>query len=82
MIIHPPTPGLFMADLAPLMSSRVRDLPLFIHPILILRFGYFQTQPLEILSADSVHTSLKCNPTLGTNIGQRILGMRTGCMAI
>ena len=33
------------------------------------RFGSFRTQPLEILSADSVRISLKRNPTLGTNLG-------------
>ena len=29
--------------------------------------------------ADSVCLSWKCNPTLGTDLGRRILGMRTGC---
>ena len=40
-----------------------------IHPIRILRFRSFRTQPLESLSADSVRISLKRNPTLGTNLG-------------
>ena len=53
-----------------------------LHPIIIPRFGSFRTQPWEMLSADSVRISLKCNPTPGTILGQRILGMRTGCITI
>ena len=52
-----------------------------VHPILIPMFGSFRTQPLEILSADSVCISLKCNSTPGTILGHRILGMRIGCTA-
>ena len=39
-----------------------------IHPARNPRFGSFRTQPLEIISADSVSISLKPNPTLGTNV--------------
>ena len=42
-----------------------------LHPIPITRFGSFRTQPLEILSTDSVRISWKRNPTLGRNLGQR-----------
>ena len=51
-----------------------------------LRFVSDWTQPLDILNADSefvcYYLSTKgClgNPTLGTNLGQRILAMGTGC---
>ena len=57
-----------------------------LHPVCCLRFGSDWTQPSDILSADSesvcYNLSTKgClgNPTLGTNLGQRILAMRTGC---
>ena len=58
-----------------------------LHPVCCLRSVSDWTQPLDILSADSelvcYYLSTKgClgNPTLGTNLGQRILAMRTGCM--
>ena len=57
-----------------------------IPPVSCLRFVSDWTQPLDILSTDSefvcYYLSDKgClgNPTLGTNLGQRILSMRTGC---
>ena len=53
-----------------------------IHPVRNPRFVSFRTQPLENLSA-AVKLPIKKrflgNPTLGTNLGQRILAMRTGC---
>ena len=53
-----------------------------LHPVRNPRFASFRTQPLENLSA-AVKLPIKYiflgNPTLGTNLGQRILAMRTGC---
>ena len=65
------------------------DLPCFfcgqLHPVCCLRFVSDWTQPLEFLSADSEFicyylSTKRClgNPTLGTNLGQRILAMRKG----
>ena len=58
-----------------------------LHPVCCLRFVSDWTQPLDILSADSecicyYRSNKWClgNPTLGTNLGQRILAMRTGCI--
>ena len=57
-----------------------------VHPVCCLRFVSDWTQPLDILSAESEFvcyclSTKGClgNPTLGTNLGQRILAMRTGC---
>ena len=59
-----------------------------VHPVRNPRFGSFRTQPLAILSADSefmccylLTKGCLGNPTLGTNLGQQILAMRTGCSA-
>ena len=55
------------------------------YPIPITRFRSFRTQPLESLSA-AVKLPIKKrflgSPTLGTNLGQRILAMRTGCRVV
>ena len=57
-----------------------------VHPVCCLRFASDWTQPLDILNADSEFvcyylSNKRClgNTTLGTNLGQRILAMRTGC---
>ena len=57
-----------------------------VHPVCCLRFVSGWTHPLDILSPDSelvcyYLSTKRClvNPTLGTNLGQRILAMRTGC---
>ena len=59
--------------------------PISLHPVRDPRFASFWTQPLENLSA-AVKLPIKKrflgNPTLGTNLGQRILAMRTGCTNI
>ena len=54
-------------------------------PVRCLRFVSDWTQPLDMLSADhelvcSYLSTKRClgNPTLGTNLGQHILAMRTG----
>ena len=55
-----------------------------IHPIRYPRFGSFRTQPLANLAPLRplpIKQRFLGNPTLGTNLGQRILGMRTGCTA-
>ena len=56
-----------------------------LHPVRNPRFWYFRTQPLEDLSA-AVKLPIKQrflgNPTLGTNLGSRILAMRTGCNVV
>ena len=76
------------------MGSRWSTTPLLytarhviLHPICCLRFVSDWTQLLDILSADSefmcyylANKGCLGNPTLGTNLGQRILAMRTGCM--
>ena len=53
-----------------------------LHPIRNPSFASFRTQPLENLSA-TVKLPIKKrflgNPTLGTNLGSRILAMRTAC---
>ena len=58
--------------------------PLPLRPVRDPRFASFRTQPLENLSA-AVKPPIKKrflgNPTLGTNLGSRILAMRTGCTA-
>ena len=58
-----------------------------VHPVCCVGFVSDWTQPVDILSADiefvSYYLSTKGylgNPTLGTNLGQRMLAMRTGCM--
>ena len=55
---------------------------LAVHPVRNPRFASFRTQPLENLRA-AVKLPIKQrflgNPTLGTNLGQRILAMRTVC---
>ena len=56
-----------------------------LHPIRNPRFASFRTQPLESLERRRQTTYQKRflgNPTLGTNLGQRILAMRTGCTII
>ena len=53
-----------------------------LHPVRNPRFWSFRTQPLEICGADSVRISLKGKPTLGTNLGSRILAVRTGCNGV
>ena len=60
-----------------------------IHPVCCLRFVSDWTQPLDILSTDSEFvccylSKQRClgNPKVGTNLGQRILAMRTGCRAM
>ena len=53
-----------------------------LHPVHNPRFASFRTQPLEHLSAAvklPINKRFLGNPTLGTNLGQRILAMRTGC---
>ena len=55
-----------------------------VHPVRNPRFASFRTQPLENLSAAvelPVTKRFLGNPTLGTNLGSRILAMRTGCSA-
>ena len=75
---------------APPVSSRYIDITHYtIPPVCCLRFVSDWTQPLDILSADSEFmcyrlSTKRClgNPTLGTNLGQRNLAMRTGCSYI
>ena len=62
---------------------------LVLHPVRNPRFVSNWTQPLDVLSADSEFvcyylSTKRClgNPTLGTNRGQRILAMRTGCKSL
>ena len=55
---------------------------LSLHPVRNPRFVSFRTQPLENLSAAvklPINRRFLGNPTLGTNLGSRILAMRTGC---
>ena len=56
-----------------------------LHPVRNPRFASFRTQPLENLSA-AVKLPIKKrflgNPTLGTNLGSRILATRTGCISL
>ena len=52
-----------------------------VHPIRILRFRSFRTQPLANLTPLPIKKGFLGNPTLGTNLGSRILGMRIGCSA-
>ena len=53
-----------------------------VHPVRNPRFASFRTRSLENLGA-AVKLPIKQrflgNPTLGTNLGSRILAMRTGC---
>ena len=55
---------------------------LAVSPIRVTRFSSLWTQPLENLSAAvklPIPKRFLGNPTLGTNLGQRILAMRTEC---
>ena len=49
-----------------------------VHPIRYPRFGSFRTQTSANLATLPIKQRFPGNPTLGTNLGQRILGMRTG----
>ena len=56
--------------------------PHILHPVRNPRFASFRTQPLDNLSAVvklPIKQRFLGNPTPGTNLGQRILAMRTGC---
>ena len=50
-----------------------------VHPIRILRFWFLRTQPLANLAPLPITKRFLGNPTLGRNLGSRILGMRIGC---
>ena len=50
-----------------------------LHPIRILSFRSFRTPPLANLTPLPIKQRFLGNPTLGTNLGSRILGMRIGC---
>ena len=70
-------------------SRRPPRLPPLEYTVRNPRFGSFRIQSLDILGTDSefvcYYLSTKgClgNPTLGTNLGQRILAMRTGCSSL
>ena len=53
-----------------------------LHPVRNPKLASFRTQPLENLSAAvklPINKRFLGNPTLGQNLGWRILAMRTGC---
>ena len=69
-------------------AELIVEIVVLVPPVCCLRFLSDWTQPLDVLSADRefmcYYLSKRClgNPTLGTNLGQHILAMRTLCSNI